>query len=128
MGTGMGYRDDFYVVGNMYGYTGKINEKPTVYFKTDTEYGRITQDHEHKNDIRRNKVRNADGYTLRNEGPMAVERWRGKVVHKSRHKIILIGQVSPGDRAILSQSIWTCKVLKEKAWLSPIVEEPEEED
>ena len=79
MGTGMGYRDDFYVVGNMYGYTGKINEKPTVYFKTDTEYGRITQDHEHKNNIGRNKVRNADGYTLRNEGHDG----RGTVARKS---------------------------------------------
>jgi hypothetical protein len=124
----MGYRDDFYIVENMFGYTGKISEKPTVYFVTATEYGRITQDHENKNNIGRNKVRNTDGYTIGNEGSMAVERWRGKIVHKSRHKIILIRQVPPGDQAILSQSIWTYKDLKKKAWLSPIAEEPEEDD
>jgi hypothetical protein len=133
MGTDMGYRDDFYIVENMCGYTGKINEKPTVYFKSATEYGRITQDHVHKDNIGRNEVRNANGYTIRNEsinrGPAAaVERRGERVVHTSRHRIILIGQVSPGDRAILSQSIWTYKDLKKKAWLSPIAEETEEED
>jgi hypothetical protein len=89
-----------------------------------TEYGRITQDHEHKNNIGRNKVRNrnADGYIIRNEGPVAVELRHGRIVHESRGLLVLISETTAGDRAILSQSIWTYKFLKKKHWLSPIAE------
>ena len=46
----MGYRDDFYTEENIVGYTGDINNNPTVYFEKnhgngEISYGRITQSH-----------------------------------------------------------------------------------
>jgi hypothetical protein len=69
----MGYRDDFYKKDNILGYTGDLMKDPTVYFadagglnpktvdvdgrtQVLVSFGRITQDHPHKNNIGRGKV------------------------------------------------------------------------
>jgi hypothetical protein len=62
----MGYRDDFYIPGNIVGYTGSLNLNPTVYFESrlngDITFGRITQDHDDPSNIGRGLVRTARDY------------------------------------------------------------------
>jgi hypothetical protein len=55
----MGYRDDFYTIDNIVGYTaadGDITQAPSVYFETNTEHGRITQVHSNQDNVGRNTV------------------------------------------------------------------------
>jgi hypothetical protein len=66
MGTDMVYRLDFYDVPNIYGYTGEPNNNPTVYFRTATEHGRITQDHRNGANIGRDVVQSIEGYSIGN--------------------------------------------------------------
>src|SRR5215467_14643272 len=109
----MGYRDDFFVVNNICGYTGQLGEKCTVYFRSDTERGRITQDHHNADNIGRDFVKDSRGYSIENfedddgeEKAMEFEwDWR---VHKSRHPFVDVDitTAAEGDRAILAQSIW----------------------
>jgi hypothetical protein len=63
----MGYRDDFYVVGNIIGFTGLLHQSPTVYFHAGTEFGHITQDHWFEGNRCREGVRNDPNYTIDNE-------------------------------------------------------------
>jgi hypothetical protein len=67
MGTDMVYRHDFYDIRNIYGYTGKPEDNPTVYFRTATEHGRITQDHHNGANIGRDVVKDITGYSIENE-------------------------------------------------------------
>ena len=105
----MGYRDDFYVVGNIVGYTGEINSSLTVYFNSSTEYGRITQTHKKADNIGRNKVRSNAGHTMQNEDYdgkyRLVERINGDVTHKSRNVFYPVNTLTQGDRDVLAQSI-----------------------
>jgi hypothetical protein len=126
METDMTYRDDFYVAGNMYGYTGQVNNSPTVYFVSATEHGRITQDHPRKDNIGRDVVKGNEGYSIGNvtddngvlrsvEYDEYVEYDRATFdrMHRSRGPLVLISQTTPaGDRALLSQSIWRHTELK----------------
>ena len=66
----MPYRDDFYIRANIVGYTaddGNILENPTLYFETETEHGRITQEHENPDNIGRGKVLNKLLFVLQGE-------------------------------------------------------------
>jgi hypothetical protein len=115
----MGYRDDFYVRGNIVGHTGSVNDNPTVYFQSDSECGRITQHHDKKDNIGRSAVRSSTGYSLANEkdinGEMvAVERQNGERVHTSRNKFVPIQETSDNDLALLLQSLWKFPELKSK--------------
>jgi hypothetical protein len=114
----MGYRDDFYVVKNMVGYTGSVNDNPTVYFQSDDECGRITQHHQKEDNIGRSAVRDTAGYALGNESingvMVAVERLNGERVHTSRNAFVSVQETSSGDRALLAQSIWKFTELKSK--------------
>jgi hypothetical protein len=117
MGTDMTYRDDFYVVGNMYGYTGQVNDNPTVYFVSATEHGRITQNHPRTENIGRDVVKTNAGYDIRNQrdddGVLKCMEFEGEYrVHKSRGPLVLISQTTDADRAILAQSIWRHTELK----------------
>jgi hypothetical protein len=75
----MGYRDDFYVVRNIIGYTGRISFDlpPTIYFYDCTRklLGHITQYHPNYENIGRQKVIVAIGYLIFNsrEGPPALQ-------------------------------------------------------
>jgi hypothetical protein len=114
----MGYRDDFYIVANVIGYTGSISDNPTVYFESNAEYGRITQAHDNADNIGRNKVRSNEGHSLANETLdgkyRAVERVGGKVTHKSRSVFVPIGGMSKGDKDVLYQAILTFQEAKSK--------------
>ena len=59
----MPYRDDFYCAENLIGYTGKLNDFPSVYFsKLSTgEFGHITQKHPIKGNEGREVVLTSDG-------------------------------------------------------------------
>lgn len=84
----MGYRDDFYAIGNIIGYSGTLIDFPTVYFQTATEFGHITQRHGYVQNVGRNAVENAAHYTIGNElvngVPKLVEKKHGQVFHESR--------------------------------------------
>jgi hypothetical protein len=114
----MGYRDDFYIADNVIGYTGVITNNPTVYFESDSEYGRITQDHPNKDNIGRNTVRSNEGHTFGNENYLgkyrAVERVGGKVTHPSRNVFVTTEGLSEGDKALLFQAILKFQSAKPK--------------
>ena len=117
----MGYRDDFYIVGNIVAYTGDINANPTVYFENlavrGTEFGRITQDHSDPNNIGRNKVHIKADYRLENRQLVdsvdlcglvvthrttGVEFYDGQDQHTSRNAAIF--RVNFGARALPIQA------------------------
>jgi hypothetical protein len=100
----MGYSDDFYVSGNIIGYTGDVNTNPTVYFRTGNTFGRITQDHPNRNNIGRNVVRTKGDYSIGNTGPNGVcqEFYDGAVQHTSRNPF---NAVSDDNRATLANAI-----------------------
>lgn len=117
----MGYRDDFYCVGNIIGYSGKLNDYPTVYFQSDTEWGHITQKHPYSQNVGRQSVEDATHYSIGNEmvnGTLKlVEKIRGHIIHESRSTLT---PVDPNNfetvdfRAlgILTQSIRNCPNMK----------------
>lgn len=81
------YEENFYVKGNIIGYTGSLNSNPTVYFKKGTRFGRITQAHGKQNNVGRNKVRTKADYKIYNsKSGKAKEFYGGEVKHNSRNK------------------------------------------
>ena len=52
----MGYRDDFFIASNIVGYTGDLQDNPTVYFETDEEQAHITQAHKKADNVGRGAV------------------------------------------------------------------------
>lgn len=84
----MGYEDSFYTKTNITGYTGDLNDNPTVYFQNGTRFGRITQDHSNPNNIGRNLVRDKADYSIGNTGTggVAQEYYDGAVKHTSRNR------------------------------------------
>jgi hypothetical protein len=85
----MPYETDFYVKSNIIGYTGDLNSNPTVYFRSGNRFGRITQAHDHQDNIGRNKVREYADYALTNNtSGKAEEYYNGKVRHKSRSAFV----------------------------------------
>jgi hypothetical protein len=114
----MGYEDEFYRAENIIGYTGDINNKPTVYFQTTSQYGRITQAHPKVDNIGRNKVRSiaADNYTWKNvdvpgKGKRMVEYRNGQKFHTSRNFFI---EVTDETRDLLAAAITTYENAKSK--------------
>ena len=83
----MGYEDNFYKKENILGYTGKIDDDPTVYFasisgKTKTvkdrqqlltKFGHITQFHDRDDNIGRELVRECYSYAIYNNFQSAKE-------------------------------------------------------
>jgi hypothetical protein len=82
-GLAMGYRDDFYTAKNIIGYTGNLNDNPTVYFanadaldptldqvdgmdKIVWEYGHITQAHPRADNVGRERVFASYSYNIFN--------------------------------------------------------------
>lgn len=106
----MGYRDDFYAVENIIGYTGVLHDFPTVYFQTGTEYGHITQRHDFSQNVGRNEIHSAVGYSIGNEeigGKLKlVEKMNGRIFHESRGTLTKVAQSDKDTMAILAQAIW----------------------
>jgi hypothetical protein len=123
------YRPDFYTAENIIGYTGKLRDKPTVYFSDpDTgEFGHITQWHKIKANIGRQPV---DGvlagwkYVIENElksdgtvraGEYAVNLQTGeriKQIHDSRGQYTDCRRANINVFAILAQAIWLFPNMK----------------
>ena len=105
----MGYRDDFYIVGNIIGYTGTVHLNPTVYFQHNDEYGHITQAHDVKENIGREEVHQHPDYSIRNEmidGSLrCVERRGTKIFHTSRNKFVGVAEMSQLQISVLNRSV-----------------------
>ena len=109
----MGYKDNFYMVQNIIGYTGNINDFPTVYFQKGKEYGHITQKHDETQNVGRMEVYESADYWIGNEmvGPTLklVEKENGKIFHESRSTLTKVDTFNPANRdavALLAQSIY----------------------
>ncbi|HEY1648109.1 MAG TPA: hypothetical protein VGF96_09025 [Terracidiphilus sp.] len=111
----MPYRSDFYCAENLIGYTGKLDDFPTVYFfKPSTgEFGHITQKHDVTNNEGREVVMISDGgYRAVNEDVKdatgkvigrALREYSGdRLIHPSRNEFI---PKAPGNEGVLLQAI-----------------------
>jgi hypothetical protein len=105
----MGYRDDFYAVENVIGYSGKLSSFPTVYFQSATEAGHITQKHDSSQNVGRQAVFSSKGYLIENRKvngeTRLVEFINGQAIHVSRSVFTPTGGMIDGDKAILYQAI-----------------------
>ncbi len=115
----MGYRDDFYIAANITGYTGALYQKPSVYFQSATEEGRITQEHDDPDNVGRNKVRSSVGYTHTNvnipgKGMRSVETRASGANHTSRNVFILASTCDDRGLAMLAQAIYNFPDRKNK--------------
>ena len=80
-----------YKTENIIGYTGNIDDNPTVYYRRPSgTFGHITQDHKYQDNIGRENARNHPGYTFGNTGPggRLEEKINGKVIHPSRNPFV----------------------------------------
>jgi hypothetical protein len=106
----MAYRDDFYHVDNILGYSGNLQEFPTVYFLTSKEYGHITQEHGYGQNVGRQEVESATGYSIGNENVNGtlklVEKMNGNVFHESRTTLTKVSKSDADAFALCSQAIW----------------------
>jgi hypothetical protein len=103
----MGYRDNFYRSQNIVGYSGNINNFPTVYFQSPWEFGHITQAHDIRQNVGRQEVLSAVGYWIGNEDVgggdiRLVEKTNGEAFHTSRSTFT---PVTNATRGTLAQSI-----------------------
>jgi hypothetical protein len=100
------FHGEFYTVDNIIGYTGDLNKSPTVYFRSGTQFGRITQMHTNEKNIGRSKVRSADDYKMTSgvDGKMQ-EFYGGRVHHRSREKFTKVDRAERETLAILAQAI-----------------------
>lgn len=115
----MGYRDDFYIVGNIIGHTGKVHSDPTVYFQHGDEYGHITQNHQVKENIGREEVSQHAEYRIGNEEvngiPMCIEREGNEKVHTSRSKFVSTANLSSLQKKVLARSIYNFTSKKKRS-------------
>lgn len=109
------YESDFYKPENIIGYTGDLNNDPTVYFKEGDRFGHITQNHKYSSNIGRNKVREFTDYTIRNQNVKgeikAQEFYDGKVKHTSRKPFT---EVTDDNRGQLATAIKSFRYAKSK--------------
>ncbi len=118
----MGYRDDFYIAANITGYSGAITADPTVYFQLNANgtryFGRITQSHDNKLNIGRNKVRAKTDYVIQNQnvnGKMrCTEFYDGAIQHFSRNTFTPVAGLSAVQLSILRRAIYNFPEAKPK--------------
>lgn len=112
----MGYRDDFYCMRNLFGYTGQIHHFPTIYFVKQTPagafYGHITQKHDLPGNVGRMEVRGPDPrYRAGNEGwfrKHLVESSGGRSFHTSRGRLVSRQEMKDVELALCLLAIRTC--------------------
>ncbi len=115
----MTYRADFYIEQNIIGYTGNIEDHPTVYFKTGpahgpNEYGHITQAHQIGPNIGREEVRRSAHYEMRAGANGNLEEWdAGRLIHPSRNPFISIANLDHRAKYLLSCAIPSFKEKKQ---------------
>lgn len=121
-GKTMGYRDDFFIVSNIVGYTGDLQDNPTVYFETDEEQAHITQAHKKADNVGRGAVFTTEGYSKVNvffeddHAEHLVEMYDGKKIHKSRNKFIAVPHLEnrPALLKILEKAILAHTKIKSR--------------
>jgi hypothetical protein len=108
----MGYRDDFYIVANIIGFTGTIQSDATVYFRQGPEFGHITQAHRFRPNVGREGVCSHPGYVIGNErydGDLRCVERTGPgeegILHVSRNPFVGSAGLSPLFASLLSRSI-----------------------
>ena len=95
----MGYEDGLYCAKNIIGYTGEIDDSPTVYFLEQVDartqrFGHITQAHWLWLNTGREKVHSASNYTYVNKNLHGTKRLVEEAegfYHESRHEFIPTG-------------------------------------
>ncbi len=122
----MGYRDDFYIVENIVGYTGNLHQNPTVYFYiggATSTFGHITQAHTLDENVGREKVITDDEYVAGNitrQGhTFFFEEWSDGQ-HPSRTPMVFRAQFGANDINVLAQAIRNpdCTHLKKVTHMS----------
>ena len=95
----MPYESEFYTAANITGYTGDLNDNPTVYFRKGNKFGRITQEHNHADNIGRNLVKEYADYRIGNTGAggAAQEYYNGAVQHTSRNPFVVVTADTVGE-------------------------------
>ena len=105
----MGYRDDFYAVENIIGYSGRVSDFPTVYFQNGDEFGHITQKHGYPQNVGRMEVHADPNYVMENAeyqgGIRLIERIGDRLIHVSRSTFKPIETTTFDDQAVLVQAI-----------------------
>jgi hypothetical protein len=109
----MSYRGDFYIPQNIIGYTGNINNNPTVYFQNGTSYGHITQAHDIRQNVGREEVCQAQDYQIINVNGRAEEWAGGRCIHPSRNAFISVAGLGSVAKCILSLAISNHKEMKQ---------------
>lgn len=110
----MSYRGDFYIPENIIGYTGNINNNPTVYFQNGTSFGHITQAHDLAPNVGREEVRQAQDYEIRNIHGRAQEWAGGRCIHPSRNRFISVAALTSAHKFLLSTAI--SNYTEKKQW------------
>ncbi len=127
----MGYRDDFYIPENIIGYTGSPRSCPTVYFKSQFFFGRITQYFSDPENIGRCLICCSNDYYITNYSrvitdpavlnmldPVTIkygnmfEFYNGKVRHTSRAPFVPIKDGNSPLRSHLSLAIYAFPKMK----------------
>ena len=107
----MPYRADFYIPENIIGYTGQIDNNPTVYFMEGpahgpNEYGHITQAHRIGPNEGRETVRSSAQYEMRAGAAGNLEEWdAGRRIHSSRSRFIPVAGLNAKSKYLLSCAI-----------------------
>lgn len=118
----MGYRDDFFIVQNIVGYTGDLQDNPTVYFETDEEQAHITQAHNKADNVGRGVVFTIEGHSKVNvydpedQKEHLIEMQDGKKVHKSRNRFIAVPNIENREelKTILEKAILRHNSIKSR--------------
>lgn len=104
----MAYYPDFYHPNNIIGYTGDLNNKPTVYFMRKTgvgyRFGRIIQKSKNPARIGRSVVREFPVYRIENRGGRVCESYDG-IVRKGRRRIKMGRELDMRSINTLAQAI-----------------------
>ncbi|MGB0949264.1 MAG: hypothetical protein ACPGU0_04070, partial [Marinirhabdus sp.] len=98
---------------NIIGYTGDIHDNPTVFFKKGNKFGRITQDHQHEDNIGRNRVKSHSDHSIENRDGRAHEYYNGQERYNSHHQFIAVDQHS-ADLDTLTEAANRYRGLKPK--------------
>lgn len=112
----MAYCNYLYNARNIIGYTGKVDDSPTVYFQLGRAYGHITQDHPTPINIGREEVAIHAGYHIDNyqiDGAYHSVEWEGREpIHMSRTAFVRREFFNPGDILTLSIALYRFPDIK----------------
>lgn len=120
----MGYQDKLYEAGNIIGYTGSLEDNPTVYFQSGNKFGHITQAHNKADNVGREKVRESSTYKIENvvvEGKgtrcqewIVSESGEKQVFHTSRSVFVPIDKDNAQQAGVMARSITGCQGVKSR--------------